>query len=71
MHFWGLTIDTVTTILLVLAVGLAVDYASHIAHSFMVTAGSRQGEMNYMYVNKYIQLSSVARNTKSCNNPFL
>ncbi|KXJ16057.1 patched domain-containing protein 3 [Exaiptasia diaphana] len=42
MHFWGLTIDTVTTILLVLAVGLAVDYASHIAHSFMVTAGTRQ-----------------------------
>lgn len=43
MYFWGLTIDTVTTILLVLAVGLAVDYASHIAHSFMVTAGTRQG----------------------------
>jgi len=41
MHFWGLTIDTVTTIILVLAVGLSVDYASHIAHTFMVISGTR------------------------------
>lgn len=41
MHFWGLTIDTVTTIILVLAVGLSVDYASHIAHTFMIISGTR------------------------------
>ena len=44
MHFWDLTIDTVTTIILVLAVGLSVDYASHIAHTFMVISGTRSGE---------------------------
>ena len=45
MHFWGLTIDTVTTIILVLAVGLSVDYASHIAHTFMIISGTRYGEL--------------------------
>ncbi|XP_078353441.1 NPC intracellular cholesterol transporter 1-like isoform X2 [Oculina patagonica] len=41
MHFWGLTIDIVTTMFLVLAVGLSVDYASHIGHMFMTIPGSR------------------------------
>lgn len=36
MHFWDLTIDVVTTIVLVLAIGLAVDYSAHIGHAFMV-----------------------------------
>ena len=44
MHFWGLYIDVATTVILVLAVGLSVDYASHIAHTFMVVAGTRDGE---------------------------
>jgi len=30
MYFWGLTIDTVSCIDLVLAIGLCVDYAAHI-----------------------------------------
>lgn len=41
MYFWDLTIDIVTTMFLVLAVGLSVDYASHIGHMFMTIAGSR------------------------------
>lgn len=43
MGFWGLTIDTVTTIILVIAIGLTVDYSVHIAHGFMV---SRAGDRN-------------------------
>ena len=39
MAFWGLTIDTVTTIILVIAIGLTVDYSAHIAHGFMATRG--------------------------------
>ncbi|XP_066915990.1 patched domain-containing protein 3-like isoform X1 [Clytia hemisphaerica] len=35
MHFWGLTVDTVTTIQLILAIGLSVDYSAHIGHGFM------------------------------------
>ncbi|CAG0884074.1 unnamed protein product, partial [Cyprideis torosa] len=37
MHWWGLTIDTVSCINMVLTTGLSVDYAAHIAHTFMTT----------------------------------
>jgi len=40
MAHWGLDFNSVTAINLVLAVGLAVDYSSHIAHSFLVAKGS-------------------------------
>ena len=43
IYYWGLTIDTVTSINLILAVGLAVDYAAHIGHAFMTVKGSRNG----------------------------
>jgi predicted RND superfamily exporter protein len=36
MHFWGLSIDSITVIMLVIALGLAVDYSAHIGRSFMV-----------------------------------
>ncbi|XP_066936303.1 patched domain-containing protein 3-like [Clytia hemisphaerica] len=46
MGFWGLTIDTVTTIILVIAIGLTVDYSVHIAHGFMASrAGGRNERM--------------------------
>lgn len=41
MHWWGLTIDTVSCIDLVLAVGLCVDYAAHVGHTFMTQKGSK------------------------------
>ena len=44
MYFWGLTVETVITIILVLAVGLSVDYASHIGHTFMIIPGKRHGK---------------------------
>lgn len=40
MYFWGLTIDMVSTIVLVIAVGLSVDYASHVGHAFLVQTGT-------------------------------
>mmetsp|Transcript_14418 Transcript_14418/g.34118 ORF Transcript_14418/g.34118 Transcript_14418/m.34118 type:complete len:977 (+) Transcript_14418:69-2999(+) len=42
MWLSGLTIDSVTIINLVLAIGLVVDYSAHIAHSFVVAKGTRQ-----------------------------
>jgi len=36
MQVWGLTIDLVSCIGLQLAVGLCVDYAAHIGHTFLV-----------------------------------
>lgn len=44
MHFWGLTIDTLTSILLILSIGLAIDYSAHVGHTFMTVAGSRNGK---------------------------
>ena len=35
MHFWGLTIDTVTCNNLVIAIGLCVDYSAHVTHRFL------------------------------------
>ena len=43
MHFWELTIDTVTTIILVLSIGITVDYSAHIGHAFMA---ARKGDKN-------------------------
>lgn len=37
MHFWGLTIDVTTCVTLVIAVGLCIDQAAHVAHTFLVT----------------------------------
>ncbi|XP_063844985.1 patched domain-containing protein 3-like [Scylla paramamosain] len=35
MWMWGLTIDTVSCIAIVLSIGLSVDYAAHVAHAFL------------------------------------
>ena len=37
----GLRINGVTTVCLVMAVGVAVDYSAHIAHAFMANRGTR------------------------------
>jgi len=42
MHMWGLAIDSVSVIQLVIAVGLSVDYAAHVGHNFMLQTGTRQ-----------------------------
>ncbi len=34
LHFWGLTIDTIVCVCIVVVVGLCVDYSLHIAHAF-------------------------------------
>lgn len=42
MQRWGLTIDLVSCVALQLAVGLCVDYAAHIGHTFLtISNGSR------------------------------
>ena len=41
LHFWDITIDIVSCINIVLAIGLCVDYSVHICHAFLVAQGSR------------------------------
>lgn len=56
MYFWGLSVEIVTAVILVLAVGLSVDYASHIGHTFMVTSRKRHGKSRH---DIYIQQSLI------------
>jgi multidrug efflux pump subunit AcrB len=34
MHWWGLYIDNVTVVMLVVSVGISVDYAAHVGYAF-------------------------------------
>jgi hypothetical protein len=43
LYFWDVTVDTASSILLTLSVGLAVDYSAHIGHTYMTVLGSRDG----------------------------
>ncbi|RUS83328.1 hypothetical protein EGW08_008906 [Elysia chlorotica] len=42
LELWGTTIDTASSILLTLCVGLAVDFSAHIGHTFMTIPGTRK-----------------------------
>jgi len=41
LHFWGVTIDVISCVNIILATGLCVDYSVHLAHSFSVASGTR------------------------------
>eukprot|EP00297_Palpitomonas_bilix_P001640 CAMPEP_0113876152 /NCGR_PEP_ID=MMETSP0780_2-20120614/5331_1 /TAXON_ID=652834 /ORGANISM="Palpitomonas bilix" /LENGTH=1021 /DNA_ID=CAMNT_0000862205 /DNA_START=52 /DNA_END=3117 /DNA_ORIENTATION=+ /assembly_acc=CAM_ASM_000599 len=45
MWFTGVTINSVSVVNIVLAIGLAVDYCAHIAHSFIIAKGSKNERM--------------------------
>ena len=40
-HFWGLSVDVVVGINVVVSVGLCVDFAAHVAHVFLTQTGGR------------------------------
>lgn len=37
IYFWGLELNSISIVQSVLAIGLAVDYSAHIAHSYLLT----------------------------------
>jgi Niemann-Pick C1 protein len=41
-HFWGVTMNGVSTIYFLICAGLAVDYSAHIAHTFKNSEGSSE-----------------------------
>ncbi|MPC31550.1 Patched domain-containing protein 3 [Portunus trituberculatus] len=51
MRAWDLSVNTVTAIALVLAAGLSVDYAAHIAHAFMAASGTQRERARAALVN--------------------
>ena len=42
MHFWGLTIETVSCTNLIICIGICVDSAAHITHEFLATSGTKE-----------------------------
>merc|ERR1712070_1329892 len=40
MHYWDLTLDSVTIIMLIVALGLSVDYSAHVGRSYMEVRGT-------------------------------
>ncbi len=51
MFFWGLNIDTIVSILVIIALGLSVDYSAHVAHAFMVATGTREERVHKALVD--------------------
>ena len=41
MHWWGLTIDITSMNVLIISVGLCVDFCAHIVHGFLTGHGSK------------------------------
>lgn len=40
MHFWGLSLNSITMIVMVMAVGFTVDYSCHVTHAYLVCSQS-------------------------------
>ena len=36
VQFWDLTMNSIVTVILVIGLGLAVDYSAHIAHTYLI-----------------------------------
>jgi len=51
MYYWGLTIEAGTMVCLILAIGLAVDYSSHIGYKFMIYAGEKSQRAKAALIN--------------------
>jgi len=47
MHWWGMSVDSISIVNLALAVGLAVDYSVHVAHAFMQASGTRDERVGH------------------------
>ena len=42
MHTWNISIDVVSAVNVIIAIGLCVDYSVHICHAFLTLSGSRR-----------------------------
>ena len=60
LHFWNITIDVISCINIVLAVGLCVDYSVHIGHAYLVSKG-KTSSVTLLYppvsTEKYLQVT--------------
>lgn len=45
MYYWEMTIDAASSVVMIQAIGFAVDYCIHISESFLSHGGSRESEL--------------------------
>ena len=43
MYFWDVDVNFLSATLIILSIGLTVDYSAHIGHAFMKNTGSKKG----------------------------
>ena len=63
MHFWDLTLDSVTIIMLIIALGLSVDYAAHIGRAFMEVHGTPDERLRMCLENMGVAVFNGAVST--------
>ena len=51
MHWWGLTIDITSMNILIIGVGLCVDFCAHIVHGFIIGRGKRHEKVVFVMEN--------------------
>jgi len=51
MHWWGLTIDITSMNVLIISVGLCVDFCAHIVHGFLTGHGNKEERVMYIMEN--------------------
>ena len=42
MHTWDITIEVVSSVNIIISIGLCVDYSVHMCHAFLTASGSRK-----------------------------
>jgi predicted RND superfamily exporter protein len=63
MHFWDLSLDSVTIIMLIIALGLSVDYAAHIGRAFMEVHGTPDERLRMCLENMGVAVFNGAVST--------
>ena len=59
MYYWGLTVEISSSIIVILAAGLAIDYSAHIGHTFTTVHGSKSSKQKQQQRTKNDNLKQI------------
>ncbi|CEM10946.1 unnamed protein product [Vitrella brassicaformis CCMP3155] len=71
MSHWGIPLDSITMINLVMAIGFAVDYSAHIAHAFMQETGTHNERMIKALQSMGVSVANGALSTLLATLPLI
>ena len=64
LHFWDITIDIISCVNIVLAIGLCVDYSVHIGHAFLIASGKVFNFRSYLHFIFFLLLGGRKAKTE-------